>query len=291
MNDYVSYVWSYAVSIGVIALVILLIGGLVRQCQGQSIEAQGEARLSAWPMPEHSYQHRWVFDGAVTVQWGPAVLRPRLQVTRWGTSTSILQSAMWNAESKKATSRRQLVFLGAQALEWLELGVTYDRRSVDHDWHENPSAEDRHNYFPHDDSWRTARARCEGRADALPGRNRACPGIGYWEQLRPTVTVETGGLRAHLRGPGWTWKDLTLPWPDWIGQLSYRWQMDVPGGPSRWAAGLWGQTGGHRDWAARGWLRLYITERLFLEGGYARFALPEWRRRAADSAFFSLGIR
>lgn len=288
-------VYSYGVPVA--AALLLLCAGLffAQSCQGQSLHASGHARISAWHAPSHCYQHRMDAGGQVRAEWGPVFVRGHLRMRRWGNCNSIIESAMLNAESARAYSRWQGGLAGLM-IGPVELGVQYDRRSVQHVWYDEPGW--RHDYFPHDGDWRAARERCrkEENAEKVIGRaDGTCPGISYWDGLRPHLAYDRGAFRIAVKGPLYHWKNLTLPWPAVRAKARYR--------ASPWTVRAKAQGGRHRAW--RGTLRLTRAltglpdgipgdldiPRLHLGVAVGRAALPEHRDRVADRVALTLSWR
>jgi hypothetical protein len=221
-------------------------------------------------------------EGQLTGTWGPALVRARLQVKRWGACDSKVQSALLNAESGRVYSRRQSVLVAGRlggALRGLVLGAQWDRRSAHHVWRHR-GRENRHPWFP--GTWRVGRRGCEGGSVPHHPPESACPSLGYWGGARPYLGFDSGGVTASVRGPLLRWKGLTLPWPSVIGAASYEW--------GRWTVGVWAQGGGPQDWAAIARLRRRLPEGLFVEASFGRRPLPEWRRRDADVLQFTFGL-
>jgi len=272
--------YRYGVSALVLALLLWLLTSVAR---GQTLRTDGELRLSAWARSHHCYQHEMAAFGQLTGTWGPALARARLSITRFGACDSEIQSAMLNAESGRAYSRRQSVLLGLRLREesrQLVLAAQWDRRSAHHVWRHR-GRENRHPWLP--GTWKVGRKGCQGKPVPDHPPESACPSLGYWSGLRPYVGVRLLGASLSVRGPLFRWKGLTLPWPLVIGEAQYRWK--------RWTVGLWAQGGGPQDEAAVLYLRRELPSSLFTQASFGRRPLPEWKQRHADVLAFTVGLR
>jgi len=280
MIDSLSNTYRY----GVVALVIgLLLWFLTSVAQGQTLRPEGKVNVSAWSEAHHCYQHSMTAEGRLQGTWGPAIMRARLQVRRWGACDSKIQSAIFNAESGRAYSRRQSVLLGmrlGQKPRTLILGAQVDRRSAHHVWRHR-GRENRHPWFPKD--WETGRKGCTGKSvpDNPPGAS--CPALGYWDGVRPYLQVQLHGVELSARGPLLRWKSVTLPWPSVIGELRYQWK--------RWTVGTWMQTGGPQDEAGIVYLSRELPSDVYIQASFGRRPLPEWKQRHADVLAFTVGLR
>ena len=265
------------------AIITLLLLTLAVECsQAQTISAGGEVELRYWGTDPNGYQHQMMWQGHIRTTASWFFLEAEIGQVRWGANDAILPNAMFNAETARTYDRRQAVRTGiiVSNANWtVEVGGEYDRRSIHVVWRNKASW--RGNTFPHDNSWKNAKARCENPTAAKkvkPQAEGVCPALGYWDGLRPYLFVETGRVHVEVHGPLYRLKTLTLPWPLLRLQMGVDWQ--------KWKNYVNISGGGNRPWRGTVEVNRKITDILSIgaEGGIPQ--LPEWRDRMA--AFISV---
>jgi len=157
-----------------------------------------------------------------------------------------------------------------------QLGGSLRRRSDQFVWRHA----ERHRHFPK--SWQVGRQAASGEsAPDWPEDRPQKPSIGYWDGVRLFLGYEGRVLNVELLGPNWTWKQLTLPWPDYIIRAWFAFK--------RWTVTGYAQHGGPAEDA--GWIQISRAlwgspVQILVRGG--RAATPGWKRRRAD--FLSVGV-
>lgn len=253
---------------------------------GQSLEIDYGMDVSVWSAQQSCYQHTmdagFEAEGQASIFFGEAFASFKW----WGSCDSKIPSSFMNAESTRAITRKHGANAGIE-YRGVQLGATIRRRADQIVWRHAEN----HRGFPRDNSVTGAIERCNAPDEieltylmrsghstrtvtTMVERDMPCPGIGYWDGVRPYLGFERAGLDVSLVGPNWTWKDLTLPHPDWIAELSF--ERGV------WSASAYGQAGGLDENAGYVQLSRVVIEplRLGIRGG--RAATPGWKNYGAD---------
>jgi len=243
-------------------LVAVLLGWLVAECRGQSVETDVQAQVEVWTSSERCYRNRLAAEAGATGRWGPVRARAFMDVIWWGACDAKVAGSLLNAEAGRVVERRHGAELYVQ--QWgVQLGGTIRRRAVHHIWRRK----DRHPWFP--GNWEIGRRGCNGEATPSHPVGDGCPSIGYADGLRPRAGYEGDGLDVVLYGPLWSWKDsLTLPWSDWIARAVY------DRGP--WTTSVEARWGGPADWSVDGGLRREVIGPVELGIRVGQVASPIW---------------
>lgn len=267
---------SLKYGIPVLAALILLWMTLPSCSSGQSLDTKYGATITVWNQHTECFQN--TAKASLEVEGRASVFFTEVYTDFkwWGNCDSKVASSPLNAESGMAYTRLHGANAGFR-VEGVQIGATLRRRADHFVWRHK----DRHNHFP--GSWRIGKQACNGgTAPSWPDGGPQCASLGYREHLRPYLGYEAHGVDVSVIGPGWTWKTLTLPWPDWMIRGSYEFRG--------WRVSAYGQAGGTDEQA--GWIRvsrvLSGPLRLGVKGG--RAATPGWRENGADYLGISLVV-
>lgn len=254
---------------GVVLLAVVLVVAFVMECTalGQSVTGEGSVGLVAWAQHDRCYQHAIEADSRLRAHIGRVSAEAYLDVKWWGACDSKVASSFLNAEAGRVIQRSHGVILGSRVSEHFFLGGGVIRSAVQHFWRNEATI--RKDGFPSSGSARTAKARCEA--------GRSCPSIGYYEGLRVVGRYNKGSIRVSIMSPHYTWKNLTLPWPGWIFDVSYH------TGP--WVLAIHSEVGGIADPVVQGSLEWNIFSAVVVGARYGTTNTPGW-----DSSLHRLAV-
>jgi len=269
---------SLKYGIPIAALLILIWIGLPSCGAAQGIDhTKYGATITVWHQHTACFQNTAKASLEVEGEWGPSFAEAYSDFQWWGNCDSKIASSPLNAESAMAYTRYHGINVGVEN-SGVQIGATLRRRADHFVWRHK----DRHNHFPA--SWQVGVQAANGEgAPNWPDDRPQKPSIGYREHVRPYLGYEGHGFDVNFMGIGWTWKSLTLPWPDWIlrGEYEYR----------EWLFYVYGQAGGPDETA--GYLRVSRVVkgplRLGIEGG--RAPTPGWAKHGADYIGVSVVIQ
>lgn len=234
-----------------------LLGGMCSKARGQSIEVSGAGEISFWPHSDRCYQHSMEAEAEVDAQWSVVFAEAFLRARWWGACDTKLPGSIFSAEAGRALERSHGGNVGIEVWD-VQIGVTVRRDAVHHFWRNG----NRTGRFPRDNSARAAQHRCRTR-----GR---CPSIGYHQGVRGYLGYEDNGLDIWLTTPPYQWKDLTLPWPNWMLNASFEWNV--------WRLRLSGQAGGLTEPTLDASLYRHVVKGIWVGAHAGRIPAPGWRK-------------
>lgn len=180
--------------------------------RGDSLQWRGETetRLEVWTGSKNCYQNAYDFIGETSLRWGPLSATGYADWRLWSSCDGIAEGSPLNAETNKVFATGYggylLVHLGP-----FGIGPQIHRHEVHHVW---PNAPDwRGDYFPHDNSWRAAEARCEREGEAekvKPYSEGPCPAVGYRERIGIRAAYLPSWGEIAVYAAIWQPKELTL---------------------------------------------------------------------------------
>lgn len=224
--------------------------------RAQSLDVSGAGEISLWPHSDRCYQHSMGAAAEIEVEWGYLFAEGFLRGQWWGACDTKLEGSIFSAEAGRALERSHGGNAGIELWE-VQAGVTVHRQAVHHFWRHG----NRTGHFPEDNNARAAQQRC--RAGDL------CPSIGYHQGVRGYLGYEDNGLNISVTTPPYQWKDLTLPWPDWMLDASFEWNA--------WRIRLAGQTGGLRESTLDMGLFRHLVQGIWVGARAGRIPAPGWR--------------
>ena len=249
----------------VVAVILLLAFLFVRDAHGQRLTGSAYAEVEAWAQPDRCYQNALDGGGSATATWGPVTAEVGMSLKWWGACDAKAKGSFFNAEAAKVIGRSRHATVFYHYEGWAA-GITVRRNGVHHVWR---NQRDRYSGFPISNDWRVANRRCATGTNP-PNREAACPTIGYWDRLGPTV--QYGGAWGEVQATYLTyqWKENTLTPTEWLFHATVtpldRWRVEAD--VERDLSGAW-QYDLHAE--------RKMARRIWLGVTYGKIGDPGWR--------------
>lgn len=177
----------------------------------------------------------------------------------WGACDGTKPGNPLVAEAGNVLERRHGINVLVRAWHGIFVGGSVRRRAVHHFWRNGrpyPWGQ-----FPLSGRAKTAQERCQ--------QGQPCPALGYHDHVRPMIVYDWRGVSVEVLGPGYRWKDVTLPYASYMGSVSYT--------GDTWGVDVKGAAGGLREPVLDGGVRVRIIQSMWAQVRFGTLHAPGWR--------------